>query len=232
MTQTRHPLANLLVAVVNSQEQEGARVARLLHDEVGQILSAVGLHLEVLRMDVEADKPEVAQRIVETQKILEKAVDQVRSLSYEMNPEVVERAGLQTAMDRLVGRYREMTPIPVRLLFDSSMRVTGTAATSIYKIAECALDNAIKHSSCSLVELFVHPTKTGISLEVKDDGGGFDTENAAAEPIGLGLPLMNCYAKQGNLKLTVKSAPGGGTIVKASSTEPAQSDPKCPTAFS
>ena len=224
MTQSRHPLANLLVAVVNSQEREGARVASLLHDEVGQILSAVGLHLDVLRMDVESDKPEIARRINETQKILEKAVDQVRALSYELNPDVVERAGLQAAMDRLVGRYRELTDVPVRLLFDSSVRVTGGAATGMYKIAECALDNAIKHSACTRVELFVRPAKDAVVLEVKDDGCGFDFERASAEPPGLGLLLMGCYAEHDLLELNVNSAANRGTIVKVLCAEAAPSD--------
>jgi len=218
MNGSRHPLARVLAAVINAQEQEGARVARLLHDEVGQILSAVGLHLDVLRMDVEEKSPEIAQRIIENQKILEQAVDQVRALSYELNPEIVERAGLQSALDRLVGRYRDISKQPIRLLFDSSIRLPMNTATALYKIAECALDNAIKHSGCKKVEVLVQRRGGGVELRVKDDGEGFEPDSAVSDPGGLGLLLMNCYADQGELELNIKSAAGNGTIVRARHT--------------
>ncbi len=221
MTQSGNALARLLAAVVNSREQEGARVARLLHDEVGQILSAAGLHLDVLRMDIEDDTPEVARRISETQKLLEQAVDQVRALSYELNPEVVERAGLPAAMDQLVGRYRNRSQIKIRLLFDASFRLPGHVATAVYKIADRALDNAVRHSGCKRIELFVRPARQGVVLEVRDNGSGFDFEGVSEEPAGLGLLLMGCYAEQGGLQFEVQTGPGKGTIVKAWTTEPA-----------
>ena len=211
----RHPLAHLLAAVINAQEQGGARVARLLHDEVGQILTAVGLQMDLMRMDLEAECPEIASRVVESQKILEQAVDQVRSLSYELHPGIVERAGLQAALDRLAGRYRKTPNITVRLMFDSSVRVPAEAAAAMYKIAECALENSVKHSQCRLIEILVRPGRGGVVLEVKDDGSGFDVGQATGNPAGLGLLLMNCYADQGSLELEIASTPGEGTIVKA-----------------
>ena len=208
-------LARVLAAVINAQEQEGARVARLLHDEVGQTMSAAGLHLDVLRMDVEQEAPEVAARIIECQKILEQAVDQVRSLSYEMNPQVVERAGLGAALDRLAGRYRDITTQRVRLQVDSSVRLPGKLASALYKVAECALDNAVKHSGGKRVEVFVRQQPAGVELEVRDDGDGFDVNDALENPVGLGLLLMGCYAEQAGLKLRIESSAEEGTIIRA-----------------
>jgi signal transduction histidine kinase len=212
---TRHPLAQILAAVINAQEQEGARVARLLHDEVGQILSAVGLHMDLLRMDYEAQSPEIAERIVENQKILEQAVERVRSLSYELNPDIVERAGLQAALDRLAGRYRTDPSLTIRLMYNSSVRVPIEAAAAMYKIAECAIENGVEHGECQLVEILVHPGRHGVVLEVKDDGAGFDVDQTMENPTGLGLLLMGCYADQGGLELEIASEMGEGTIVKA-----------------
>jgi len=214
MTDSLRPLARILAAVVQAQEQEGARVARLLHDEVGQILSAVGLRMDLLRMDVEAGSPEVAKRIAESQGILEKAIDQVRSLSQELQPAIVERAGLQIALDRLVSRYREMSSRPIRLLYDSSIQLPAKTAASMYKIAVCALDNAVKHGRGGPIELMVDSEGGGV-LEIRDGGGGFDVEAARNDPPGLGLPLMGCYADQGGLVLEVNSSPGRSTIVRA-----------------
>src|ERR1017187_7867549 len=106
-TEEERSLAHLLVSVMHAREQEGARISRILHDEVGQVLSAVGLQLDLLRMDLDEQSVETPSRIVDIQKVLEQAVGQVRDLSYELNPSVVERTGLQFALDRLVGRHRK-----------------------------------------------------------------------------------------------------------------------------
>jgi len=214
MANTGTPLARILATILNAQEQEGVRAARLLHDEVGQILSAAGLQLDVLRMDTESESPELARRIIEIQKILEQAIDHVRTLSYELSPAIVERAGLQAALNRLVGRYRDTSDSSIRHNFDSSVRLPMKAATCFYKIAECALDNAVKHSGGRRLEVSVHPARNGVALEVRDDGDGFAVEEVRANPTGLGLLLMECYAEQGNLKLGIESTRGRGTIVK------------------
>ena len=215
MSRFEHPLVPLLAALIRAQEQEGTRAARLLHDEVGQILSAAGLQLDVLRMDVESGSPEIARRIMEIQEILEQAFEQVRALSYDLNPAAVGRAGLRTALEGLAGRYRERTSIPIHLAFDSSVRLPAERASRLYKIAECALDNAVKHSGCRQVELLVRAAEQGVALEVKDDGKGFRLHEVAARLSGVGLLLMQCYAEQSGADLTITSAPGKGTIVRA-----------------
>lgn len=211
---SKHPLAHLLATIVDGQEQEGARASRLLHDEVGQILSAVGLHLDVLRMDVEEDTPAVASRITEIQKILERAVEQVRALSYDLNPAIVERAGLKAGLNRLVARYREISGATIRLSCDSSARMPPAVAAAAFKIAEGALDNAVKHSGAGLIEILVNPNPRGATLRVRDNGKGFDLGETLANPPGLGLLLMQCHADRVRLQLDVETSPGNGTIVK------------------
>ena len=223
MAHSRRPLVQILEAVMNAQEQERTRVARLLHDDVGQVLSAVGLQLDVLRMDIDAEAPEIARRISESQKLLERAVDSVRALSYELNPAIVERAGLQVALDRLVGRYRDLSSVSIRMLFDSSVRLPVKAAASLYKIAESALDNAVKHSQGNQVEVFVKPSRNSVLLEVNDNGAGFDPGEVRRNPPGLGLLLMQCHAERAGLKLSINSTPGQGTIVRARYSTSAES---------
>lgn len=210
MSMAEHPLAHILVAVINARERDATRVSRLLHDDVSQILSAVGLQLDLARSDVEAQSPDVAKRIGECQKHLEEAIGQLRKLTYELNPALVERAGLQTALDRLVGRYRGQHA-SIRLLYDSSVRLPAKPATAIYKIIECALHNAAAHSDCRLIQVLVRATRDGVTVEVRDDGKGFDQNET--QP-GLGLLLMQYYASQNDLSFEIQTAPGQGTIVK------------------
>jgi signal transduction histidine kinase len=211
-TDQERALANLLVSVMNAREQEGARISRLLHDEVGQVLSAIGLQLDLLRMDIKENKEESSRRIAEIQKVLETAVGQVRELSYELNPSIVERTGLPFALDRLVGRYRKAFEGNIRLLFDSSMRVPVQPATALYKIAEQALENAVQHSGGTQVEILVKPAKQGVAMEIRDNGKGFPSEKDAG---GLGLHLMKYQAAQAGIQFSVASVPEKGTIVRA-----------------
>lgn len=208
-------LAQMLVTVINAREQEGNRVSRVLHDEVGQVLSAVGLQLDVLRMDFRDIAPQIVERTAEIQSILETAVERVRNLSYELNPAIVDRAGLPAAMDRLMGRFRDSFPGSLRLLYDSSVRIPAAAANAFYKIAEHAIGNAVRHAACTQIEVLIRPNQKLPALEVRDNGTGFDVAEVRSRFSGLGLLLMDCYASQAGLDFTVRSSPGKGTIVKA-----------------
>src|SRR4051812_11366804 len=117
MTESQRFLQRMIVSTINARDVESNRVSRILHDEVGQVLSAVGLQLDVLKLDYREKNPDITERVNEIQKMLDHAVQQVRSLSYDLNPSVVERAGLHMALDRLVGRYREKFAGSLRYLY-------------------------------------------------------------------------------------------------------------------
>ena len=178
----------MIVSTINAREVESNRVSRLLHDEVGQVLSCGRpACCDVLKLDFGAQVPELTDRVNEIQKMLDQSVEQVRSLSYDLNPSVVERAGLQMAFDRLVGRFREKFSGSIRYLYDSSVRVPLNVGNTWYKIAELALENAIRHASATRIEVHVRRTQKNLSLEIRDNGGGFSLEAAKMHPKGLGL---------------------------------------------
>src|SRR5215212_1530866 len=123
MTDPQQLLTRMLVSTITAREVDSDRVSGTLHEEVGQVLSAVGLQLDVLRLDFQEQVPEIAPRTMEIQKMLEQAMSEVRALSYDLNPAMVERVGLHNALDRLVGRVRTRFSGGIRFLFDSSIRV-------------------------------------------------------------------------------------------------------------
>src|SRR5579864_5517769 len=100
-------LAQMLFAAIHEHDAALAGVARLLHDDVSQVLSAVGLQLDAMRMDFRNEAPGIEERAAEIQNMLEQVIDQLRDISNELNPSVVERAGLQFALDRLAGTVRK-----------------------------------------------------------------------------------------------------------------------------
>jgi PAS domain S-box-containing protein len=201
--------------VLKAQESDRGRLARFLHDEVGQSLSAAGLQLDLLRMDFEAAAPAIGQRTVELQGMLETIMAAVRDFSYELNPDMVERAGLHAAMDRLVGRTRKRFTGNLRLMADSTLHVPPPVGSALYKIAAEALENALQHSGCSQIELIIKSTANGPTLEVRDNGKGFEAGDLGGPHRGLGLLVMDHYAAQNNLRLSVTSERGKGTTVRA-----------------
>lgn len=208
-------LTGVLAMALKAQEQQGERISRILHDEVAPLLSAIGLEADLLRMDLAEKSPELSGRAAGLQKLLEEAVVQVRNLSQELHPAMVERAGLQVALERLAARRRASFSGALRLAIDASVRLPAAVAAAVYRIAEQALDNAVRHAGCSWIEVSVRPVEGVTTLEVIDDGRGFSVEEASEQGRGLGLQLMRYHATCAGLPLSITSAPGKGTTVSA-----------------
>jgi two-component system NarL family sensor kinase len=217
-TDPQRLLTRMLVSAINAREQESDRVSRTLHDEVGQVLSAVGLQLDALKLEFQERVPEIVSATNNIQTMLEQAMSEVRALSYDLNPAVVERVGLQYALDRLIGRFRNRYKGSLRFLFDSSVRVPLGIANAWYKITEHALENAIQHANSSKIEVHVRPTGKAMILEIRDNGAGFSIADAKQKSPGLGLLLMEHYASQADLELQALSDAEHGTVIRCSYT--------------
>jgi len=208
-------LTTMLVSAINAREQESDRISRKLHDEVGQVLSAVGLQLDALRLEFQQVAPDIATRTAEIQSMLEQAMSEVRALSYDLNPAVVERVGLQYALDRLVGRLRARFLGTLRYNSDSNVRLPLNVSNAMYKIAEHALENLIQHSNSSRAEVILKQGRSEAVLEIRDHGTGFDVTARKDAFAGLGLLLIEHYASQSGIQLTITSTLGKGTTVRA-----------------
>jgi two-component system NarL family sensor kinase len=204
-----------VLGALKAQQFERAMVSKFLHDAVGQNLTAFGLQLDLIRMDLEADSPEQCARIAEVQRLLEEMMEKVRLYSYELNPSTVERAGLRTALDLLAARIGERFNGSLRMNVDPSLKIDKKVAAAMYHIAKEAAENAVQHGSCSTIEIAVKSSRTGTFLEVRDNGRGFDPADVAAGCRGLGLLSMEHYAAEAGLDLSIASQYGKGTIVRA-----------------
>ncbi|MBZ5618607.1 MAG: PAS domain-containing protein [Acidobacteriia bacterium] len=208
-------LRHTVLGALKAQEFERNMVSRFLHDSVGQNLTALGLQLDLIRMDLESVSPETCGRIAEIQKLLEEMMEEVREYSYELNPSTVERAGLRSALDRLAARIRERFTGSLRLNVDPSLKLDKKIAAALYQIAQEAVENAVQHSSCSAIEIAVKSSRTGTFLEVRDNGKGFDPADLLGGGRGLGLLSMEHYAAQAGLDLAITSTRETGTTVRA-----------------
>jgi signal transduction histidine kinase len=207
-------LARQLIGTIGERENELARLSRLLHNEVSQVLSAIGLQLDLMRMDFKEQTPAIEGRTAEIQAMLDQVIARLRTLSNELNPSAVERAGLRFALDELVGRTREKYHGNVRLHFDPFVRIPMPAAGVLYKIAECAVEGAFLRPGCSEVELQVKRQRHDIVLEIRHNGEAVDDPETLLPQL-----LMEHQAAQNRIALRVKNLPERGAVIRASYPE-------------
>jgi len=214
-------LRRTVLGALKAQEFERSMASKFLHDIVGQNLTALGLQLDLARMDVESVSPDACRRLGDIQKVLESMMEQVREYSYQLNPSAVERAGLRSALDRLIARIRERFTGSLRVNVDPSLKLHPKIASAMYQIAQEAVENAVQHASCSAIEIALKSTRTGSFLEVRDNGRGFDPADILGGGRGLGLLSMEHYAAQAGMDLSITSNQETGTTIRASAPGPA-----------
>jgi signal transduction histidine kinase len=197
--------------MIEAREEESSRIGRVLHDEIGQLLTAAGLHLDAARQTQQPEERRV--QLDEAQQVFERVIDIVRDLSHSLPPAIVQRVGLAFALERLVAGFRTEGGPRIRFLHDPRARLDASIGQTMFRIAEYALENAVRHSDATVVEVLLRPTSKGILLEVRDNGKGFDLEAEHRNPSGLGLLLMDYSARRAGLVSSVASDPGTSTIV-------------------
>jgi len=195
--------------VLRAQEEERRRVARDLHDEVNQALTAILLRLEALGQDVPAEQ---RNDVAQLKRLTTQAMDELLNLARQLRPTALDDHGLVTAIEAQVRGFGDRTGIDARLETEGDpAELDDERQTVIYRIAQEALANAGRHAGASRVEVSLTTLGEGARLRVTDDGAGFDP--VAARRGGLGLEGMAERAKLVGGELDLRSAPGAGTEV-------------------
>ena len=218
-TTAEDELRRTVLGALKAQEFERSMVAKFLHDSIGQNLTALGLQLDLARMDLEGSSPEACGRITEIQHLLNVMMDETREFSYGLNPSAVERAGFRAALDRLTQHLRARFAGTMRVNVDPSLKLAPRLSQAMFQIAQEAVENSVKHSSCSTIEIAVKSTRAGMVLEIRDNGRGFGPADAMGSCRGLGLLSMEHYAAQAGLEFGITSNSKTGTVVRAAAQE-------------
>jgi signal transduction histidine kinase len=219
LTESDRRFRDLALAALEKEQVERGKLARLLHDEVAPILSCAGLQLDILRMDLEERVSGVSSRTAEIQDLLERVVRHIRDVSYDLNPDVVKRTGLQPALNLLVSRFQRVFPGRLRLAYDDSIRIPVEAEVALDRVANEAVANAVRHARCTQIDLLVKSAGGGAKLQIRDNGIGFDYAGEQNFPHGLGLLMMDFCARKSGLRLSIDSNLTGGTVVIATLRE-------------
>jgi two-component system, NarL family, sensor histidine kinase UhpB len=196
-------------AALHAQEEERARVARDLHDEVNQSLTGLLLRLEAVR---EAAPPELESELAETKALANQAMRELLSLARQLRPTALDDLGLVAAVGGQVEQLGR-SEIDARLSSEGDFSDLGDdAQLVVYRVAQEALSNAARHSGAEHVEVRLrHSESGGVVLEVTDDGRGFAFDDSQR---GLGIGGMRERALLVGGELTIESRPGRGTTVR------------------
>jgi signal transduction histidine kinase len=208
-------LQSLAYRLVETQENERLHVARELHDEAGQLLASLLLGLRVLESN--ADKPPaVLAAVHELRQIANTVQENLHRLAMDLRPASLDRLGPVAALDALAIQVRDRNHLAVQFkaLGWSEERLTPEVEVSVYRIAQEALTNVVRHAQATRVDLLLQRTAMQIVLTVEDDGVGFDPDAAeGANHLGLAGMRERCEMLGG--RLIIESTLGGGTTLVA-----------------
>ena len=199
--------------LIAAREEEASRIARELHDDVGQRLALVSIGLGRLRQTSPetSDPPPVAKLQEQTSAIARS----LRQISHQLHPAALEHAGLDSALELKCEEVRQATNLEVALVNQCDPSgIPQDVALCLYRVVQEALNNVVRHSGAGRVDVLLRLEGSDLILGVTDDGRGFDSAPGRPTP-GLGLrSAAERVAAVGGV-LTVASAPGAGTTVRA-----------------
>lgn len=197
--------------LLRAQEEERRRIARELHDEIGQVLTAVKLNIEGLRRHV---VPAATDRLERAVVAVDRGLAEVKNLALDLRPSLLDDLGLVPALRWCADRHARDTGMEVHATCDPlPARPPVEVETACFRITQEALTNVARHARASRVWIELRHSTKGLELLVRDDGAGFDPR--AAGDGSLGLAGMRERASLAGGDLQLYSEPGGGTEVRA-----------------
>ncbi len=208
----------LLRRVIRAGEEERKRIARELHDHTGQALTSLIAGLSAL--ETQTGSSAMRDRLLELRQQIERTLEEVHDLSVALRPSVLDDIGLMAALERHCGFFAKSAGIQVRcddIGLDGS-RLPADVELTVYRVAQEALTNAVRHGRATRVGVLVRHTAAGVLVSIQDNGSGFDARDwhkhcVAESHLGL-LGIEERVSLLGG-EFCVESAPGQGTTVYA-----------------
>lgn len=208
-TATLTELANHLQQV---REDERGHLARELHDELGALLTAAKLDVARLKSKIEMGNPEISVRIKHLTETLNSGIALKRRIVEDLRPSSLANLGLSTSLEILTNEFSQRIGIDVEANLETVELPDATELT-IYRLVQESLTNIGKYAKASKIEVSVHNYPTYVSVQIQDDGEGFDL--ASIRPNSHGLAGMRHRVEAAGGRLTINSKIGEGTTISA-----------------
>jgi len=204
----------LAAEVIEVGDRERAALARELHDSTAQRLAALQLEISAAARD--AKDRELATRLATIRDAAEDVTEEVRLLSHTVHPRVLDDLGLVPALHKLARDSSTGTGIDVDVEANTDgASVPHPVAAALYRVAQEAVRNAVRHAAPRRVRVVLYQENGSATLEVLDDGKGFDLQEAERRRPGMGLLSMRERVSLVDGELAIRTAPGGGTAISA-----------------
>jgi len=211
---SREELRQFAVAANSVREQEKSRIARELHDELGQALTALKIDVGWLKERLAASGGEVGLKLSNMQVLLDGTVAAARRISADLRPLMLDDLGLVAACDWLVNSFTERTGIACELAMSGEeLDLPDPYATALFRVLQESLTNVARHAEASLVEVTLERDGTHVMLTVRDNGKGFSTGDPR-KPNSFGLLGLRERAYLLGGQSRISSEPGKGTTVE------------------
>lgn len=210
----REELAAFAAEASGVREQEKTRIARELHDELAQSLTALKMDTTWLRENLRKDPDGAAGKLAQMLEMLDASVAATRRIAADLRPLVLDDLGLGAAIDWLVQSFSQRTGVACVLDLDEELELPEPYATAIFRIVQESLANVGKHAGAKQVTVRVARDGDDMLLSVQDDGAGFRMTDPR-KPQSLGLVGLRERALLLKGKVTITSEPGQGTLVEA-----------------
>ncbi|MFQ5613276.1 MAG: histidine kinase [Anaerolineae bacterium] len=203
--------SRLLAQLINAQEEERQRIARELHDGVGQALTSLMVGLKVLnQLD---GREAIAAKTAELRRVAGETLEDVRLISRQLRPSVLDDLGLAAALERYSSEFASRYPgLAVDLHCDLPHRLPLPVETSLYRIVQEAMTNAARHSRASTLSVLLFVRNGRVQAIIEDDGRGFDPAATRRLQDSVGLHSMAERAELLGGKLEIESSPEGTTV--------------------
>lgn len=189
---SRRQLRALSARLQSAREEERTRIAREIHDELGQVLTAIKINLDWLERNLGSRSSDTAlnpllERVVESDEMIEGAIGSVRRIASELRSGLLDNLGLAAALQEEAGRFETRTGIPCALTVPAEpLSMPPEAATAVYRIFQEALTNVARHAEATAVQARLRTEADQLLLEIEDDGRGI-APGAVASARSLGL---------------------------------------------
>jgi PAS domain S-box-containing protein len=218
-------LKELTVSLIGLLEQERNMMALKLHDELGQELVAINGEILFLENQIKSCENDAQETLAKIKEQLKELTRNVREMSYSIHPAVLEDLGLRPALRSYIERFIASDRLHVELVttgFDG--KLTGSESLAMYRIAQEALTNIVKHAGAQNVTVRIIRGYPDLILTVEDDGSGFSTDGEETRGKGLGIINMRERAEGMGGRFRIFSSPGRGTRIRASIPMEGQDD--------
>lgn len=207
----------LAARTIRAQDEERARVAKELHESTAQSLAALTYQLAAVARD--ARDPAISRRLHEIRELAGEILEEVRSMAYSMHPHVLDDLGLEAALQWLARLTEEHSALTIDVTVHreaAAAPMSREVASALYRVAQESVRNAERHAGAAKVHMTLVQDEYFVSLDVADDGRGFDYLEAASRRPGMGLFAMRERLTLLDGSLELDTAPGRGTRVHAS----------------